>query len=132
MSEVFNLDRAQREAENIDAFGKKWKVIVNRQNGLCHARPEPDREDAVIPKVIDGQWTKPSLLLDQIKKHVTKSWDMAEAATAKAERKLQAEKENAQNEATEARRKAEADNDAKPTGRAKNTRSKKESKEEKA
>ena len=92
--EVFNLDRAQAEEARVDAFGKKWKVIVNKQNGLCHARPEPDRADAVIPDHMEGLWTKPSLLLEQIDAHVRKSWDMAEQAKLKAARKLQAEKEH--------------------------------------
>lgn len=93
MSDTFNLDRAQNEAHHVDAEGRKWTIKANRQNGLCHTRPEPDRVDAVIPKELAGQWTKPSLLAEKIKIYVSKSWDKAEAATQRAERKQQAAKE---------------------------------------
>ena len=116
MSEsTFNLDRAHAEENRVDAFGKKWNVIVNRQNGLCHARPEPDRADAVIPDELEGQWTKPSLLLERIDLHVRKSWDLAEAAKAKAARKLQAQKEQ---EELEKRMEAEAKKDAEAKAKA--------------
>ena len=89
----YNFDRAQKEAEQIDALGKKWVVHVQRQNGLSFARPEPDREDAVIPKEFAGQWTKPSLLIEQIRTYVARTWDKAEEVAAANERKAQAAKE---------------------------------------
>lgn len=95
MSDTYDLDRATREAENIDALGKKWNVVVNRQNGLSHARPEPDRADAVIPKELEGKWTKPSLLKKQIQGYVKSTWDIAEKAVEKARRKAEAAKEAA-------------------------------------
>ena len=87
MSEEFNLDREVSIEKNVDATGKKWVIHVNRQNGLCFVRPEPDRSDAVIPETMGGLWTKPSLLEPRIKEYLNRSWDQAEAAKAKAERK---------------------------------------------
>lgn len=115
----YNIDRAEREKHSIDALGKKWNIKVNKQNGLCHARPEPDREDAVIPKEFEGQWTKPSLLGEQIKVYVQRSWDHAEKVQQAAERKAivfkEAQHAKAKEEkAKEAREReeAKADNDA--------------------
>ena len=102
MSDTFDLNRENNIDANVDALGKKWIIHFNKQNGLCHARPEPDRSDAVIPKDLKGQWTKPSLLAPRIKKYVTDTWDTADKAMADAARIAQAAKE------AEARRKAEA------------------------
>lgn len=94
MSE-FNLDREVSIKENVDASGRQWKIHINRSNGLCYVRPEPDRADAVIPKEMQGLWTKPSLLKPQLDKYLADSWDKAEAANAKAERKREAAREHA-------------------------------------
>lgn len=94
MSE-FNLDREVSIEQNVDATGKKWVIHANRQNGLCYVRPEPDRSDAVIPQELQGLWTKPSLLDPKIKDYLNKSWDKAEAANAKAERKREVAKKAA-------------------------------------
>ena len=100
MSDTYDLNRAQHEAENVDALGKKWVIHANRQNGLCYVRPEPDRSDAVIPQNMQGLWTKPSLLQEQVSKYVVDTWDVAEKAKADAERKAQAAKENAAKKVT--------------------------------
>jgi len=105
MSDTFDLNRENNIDANVDALGKKWIIHFNKQNGLCHARPKPDRSDAVIPKDLKGQWTKPSLLEPRIKKYVTETWDVAVKAQADAERTAQAAKENA------AARKQKAKND---------------------
>ena len=94
MSE-FNLDREVSIERNVDAEGRKWIIHVNRQNGLCFARPEPDRSDAVIPEVMKGLWTKPSLLQPRIQEYLNKSWDKADAANAAAERKREVAREQA-------------------------------------
>ena len=107
MTEFYDLNRAQHEAEKVDALGKKWVIHFNRQNGLCHARPEPDRSDAVIPKHMGGLWTKASLLEEQIKTHVRKSWDIAEQKRAEAERKAQIAKEQEKARAEKAKVAAE-------------------------
>ena len=86
MSE-FNLDREVSIEKNVDALGKKWVIHANRSNGLCYVRPEPDRVDAVIPEDMRGLWTKPSLLKNKLDSYLNKSWDQAEAAAQKAERK---------------------------------------------
>jgi hypothetical protein len=92
MSE-FNLDREVSIEKNVDALGKKWVIHINRQNGLCYARPEPDRSDAVIPKQMKGLWTKPALLETRIKAYLKATWDKAEVAQAEAAKKAQVAKE---------------------------------------
>src|SRR5210317_497564 len=94
MSE-FNLDREVSIEKNVDANGKKWIIRVNRQNGLCYVRPEPDRSDAVIPVEMKGLWTKPSLLQPRIDAYLQASWDKADAANAAAERKREVAREQA-------------------------------------
>lgn len=86
MSE-FNLDRKVSMDNRVDATGKKWMIHINRATGLSYARPEPDRSDAVIPKEFSGMWTKPQMLEERIKIYLDKSWDQAELAQQKAERK---------------------------------------------
>lgn len=112
IEEKFDLNRTQNIQALVDAFGKQWVVVVNKQNGLCHARPNPDREDAVIPDSISGQWTKPDLLVPKLRSYVTKTWDMADAKQKKMEREAQAAAEaelQARKDAKEAERlKAEA------------------------
>lgn len=93
MSEEFNLDREVSVERNVDAEGKKWMIHVNRQNGLCYLRPEPDRVDAHIPTELRGLWTKPSLLQPKLNAYLQKSWDKADKANADQERKRQAAKE---------------------------------------
>jgi hypothetical protein len=98
MSE-FNLDREISINNSVDATGKKWMIHMNKHNGLCFARPEPDRTDAVIPKDLEGVWTKPSMLQTRIEAYLNQTWDKAEAATAAAERKRQATAEQAKSKA---------------------------------
>ena len=97
MSE-FNLDREVSIERNVDATGRKWIIHVNRQNGLCYVRPEPDRSDAVIPEEMKGLWTKPSLLQPRIKSYLKKSWDKADAANLAAERKREVAREAKKNQ----------------------------------
>ena len=89
------LDRELNIANNRDAEGREWKIHMKRGSSLCHTRPDPDRSDAVIPKNMQGEWTKPSLLRTQINKYLNESWDNADKARVAAERKAQASKENA-------------------------------------
>jgi hypothetical protein len=91
--EVFNLDREQNIAASIDALGKKWEIFQERGRALYFTRPNPDRSDAVIPKHMQGRWTKTDLLQAEISKHVNNSWDTADKAKAKSERIAQAAKE---------------------------------------
>ena len=94
MSEpTFNLDRENNIKESVDAFGKQWQVHVQKGNGLCYVRPNPDREDAKIPTKLQGLWTKPSLVQPLIKAHCVASWDQADAAKQKSDRHEQAKKE---------------------------------------
>ena len=91
--EVFNLDREISIEKNVDALGKKWEIHYNRGSALCHIRPNPYRSDSIIPEVMSGQWTKPSLLQDKLLSYLKESWDMADAANAAAERTKQAKAE---------------------------------------
>jgi len=94
MTEV-TLDREQSIEELKDALGKQWVIKRARGHGLCYARPEPDREDAQIPKNMKGLWTKAELLKQQVQSYVTKTWDIADKARATAERTAEAAKEAA-------------------------------------
>ena len=87
--EVFDLDRERNIEALVDSFGKQWKIVASKQTGLCYARPNPDREDAKIPKILEGLWTKASLLKPLITKYVTSTWDAADRADVKSERKRQ-------------------------------------------
>lgn len=107
MTEFYDLNRAQHEEANVDALGKKWVIHFNRQNGLCYARPEPDRSDAIIPKEMKGLWTKAGLLETKIKAYVKESWDHAEQKRLEADRKAQAAKEQEKLRAKEAKIAAE-------------------------
>ena len=91
----FDLDREVSIERGIDAEGKKWVIKAQRGNGLLFARPDPDRENAVIPKELGGLWTKIGLLQAQIDLYLDKSWTKAEEARAQAERKAVAAKEAA-------------------------------------
>lgn len=98
----FDLDRETNLKNNIDAQGKKWVIHKQRSNGLLFVRPDPDRVDAVIPSKLQGLWTKIGLLQAQLDLYLNESWDKADEAKIKAERKAQAAAE------VEARNKAQA------------------------
>lgn len=93
--DTFNLDREVNLQNNIDAEGKKWVIKKQRSNGLLFVRPEPDRVDAVIPKELQGLWTKHLLLEGAVKTYLTASWNKVEVANKRKERKEQAAKEQA-------------------------------------
>lgn len=93
MSEEFNLDREQNIENNIDATGKKWNIYTEKGRHFFFARPEPDRKDAVIPELIRGRWTKKGLLEARVKRYVTESWEQADRADMKAERKREVARE---------------------------------------
>lgn len=102
MSEVFDLDRDQNIKNNVDATGKKWIIVKDRTNHLLYARPEGGRADSVIPEKMAGAWTKQVLLQEQIKMHVQRSWDKADAAAEKQRRRQEAAKEQERRNAQEA------------------------------
>lgn len=84
------IDRHKCIAENVDALGKKWEIRHVNATSLYVARPDPDREDAVIPEEMRGKWTKPSDLQIRIDLYLERSWDKAELAKVKADRKVAA------------------------------------------
>lgn len=90
MSEEFNLDREVALERNVDALGKKWVIHKTKSNGMLFVRPDPDRVDAVIPKKLQGLWTKIGLLQTQLDLYLNETWDKAEKAKLDAERKKQA------------------------------------------
>lgn len=93
MSEQFDLDRDTNIKNNIDATGKKWIMVKDRTNHMLHARPEGGRADSVIPEELQGAWTKQMLLKEQIDLFVRKTWDKADEAKVRKERREQAQKE---------------------------------------
>lgn len=84
MSETFNLDRQINIDNNIDALGKKWEVVHLKGSALYEARPNPYNAQTNTPPEMEGRWTKPDLLMKQIKKYLNASWDMAEEAQKKS------------------------------------------------
>ena len=84
---VAKIDRKNCIAENTDPTGKKWVVKHINATALYVARPEPDRQDAVIPAEMRGKWTQPSVIQAQIELYLGRAWDKAEAAQAKSDRK---------------------------------------------
>ena len=93
--EKFSLDRENNIEANVDALGKKWEIHRNRGNGLCYARPNPDRSDAVIPEKMGGLWTKKVLLEEQVTKYVVDTWKVADKVLADNARKAEAAAEAA-------------------------------------
>jgi hypothetical protein len=84
MNEVYNLERQTALENRIDPTGKKWVIKGNRESALVHARPDPDRVDAQIPKEFEGQWTSPSVLTEKIDTWLGRMWDKSDAAANKA------------------------------------------------
>lgn len=103
MTEKFDLDRETNLKNNIDAQGKKWEIKQQRGRALYFTRPNPDRADAVIPKNMQGQWTKVELLMTEIRKYVREDWDRADVVAAKALRVKLAAEEAAKQEIKEAK-----------------------------
>lgn len=75
------IDREESIKHNIDCFGRKW-VITKKPftPSLVVCRPEVDREDAVIPKQMIGDWTSRIRLQEQLNIYLKQSWDKADAA----------------------------------------------------
>lgn len=83
-AEVYNLDRQVSLENMIDPTGKKWEIHGSKGTALVHARPNPDRSDAQIPKQFSGQWTSPSVLKGRIVSWLKVQWNMSEEAARKA------------------------------------------------
>ncbi len=78
------IDRETCIGNNIDALGKKWVIKHIAHSTLYTVRPDPDREDAQIPKLFQGKYTHPDRAQAKIAVHLKNTWDKAEAATKKA------------------------------------------------
>lgn len=85
--EQFNLDRKISVENMVDPTGKKWEIHGKRGSALVHARPNPDRKDAQIPKEFAGDWTSPQRLKDLVKMWLNRMWDKAEAEQIKRARR---------------------------------------------
>lgn len=83
MTEKFNLDREISIDKNVDALGKKWNIVHIRGTALYKVIPDPAPHNYMVPKNMQGLWTKPSLLDDEIKKYLKESWDLADAKANK-------------------------------------------------
>lgn len=90
---TWNPDRTYNVKNNIDAQGKEWKIYKMRQQGLYYARPTPDRQDAVLPKILSGRFTKSELCQRSINTYLNQSWDASELAQVKATRAKEAAEE---------------------------------------
>ena len=86
MSDKFNLDRETNIKGRVDAMGRKWVIHRKRETGLCYIRPVPDREDAVIPDLMEGLWTTPDLLNERLDRYLKLNWDEAERKSAQSAR----------------------------------------------
>jgi len=92
--EDFNPDRDENETKNIDAFGKKWGIGKERFGSMLLAVPEPNIGDrTAIPKQLQGKWTGRAILEEAIRTYVKSTWDMADQARVKNERKANVQKE---------------------------------------
>jgi hypothetical protein len=90
MSEVheqFNLNRKLSVENKVDPTGKKWTIHGERGSALVHARPEPDRVDAQIPKEFAGKWTSVAVLTEKIDTWLGRQWDHADRVTLQNARK---------------------------------------------
>ena len=92
--ERFNLDRETNIEKNIDAAGKKWEIFQTRGHPMYFARPNPDRTDAIIPQLLEGQWTNRQLLQEKIDLYLERNWDESELTQKKNARSNQARKED--------------------------------------
>jgi hypothetical protein len=95
MSEQFNLDRETNIANFIDPAGKKWEIHKKNGQALFHIRPNPDREDAVIPELLQGKWTKVVLLQEARDRYLKLAWDESELQARKNARSNELTKEAA-------------------------------------
>jgi len=89
----FNLDRHISIDNFVDPLGKKWEIHGERGSALVHARPNPDRADAIIPSMFAGQWTSPTVLREKLLTWLNREWDKSEIASTKAGRKDHAAKQ---------------------------------------
>jgi hypothetical protein len=90
MSEVheqFNLNRKLSVENKVDPTGKKWTIHGERGSALVHARPEPDRSDAQIPKEFSGKWTSVAVLTEKIDTWLHRQWDHADRVALQNARK---------------------------------------------
>lgn len=91
--EQFDLDRHISIENSVDPLGRKWEIKGERGSSLVHARPNPDREDAIIPKDFAGQWTSPTKLSEKITLWLNEQWDDSDKKAVKAVRKEHADKQ---------------------------------------
>lgn len=89
---MFDINREVSIERNVDATGKRWVVHANRSNGLCYIRPDPDRENAMIPPKMQGLFTKPFLAQAEISKYLKLSWDQAEEVQKRNKQKAERSK----------------------------------------
>jgi hypothetical protein len=77
--EQFNLDRKISIENHIDPTGRKWEIKGERGSALVHVRPNPDREDAIIPREFGGKWTSPSVLNEKVVQWLENQWNKSDA-----------------------------------------------------
>ncbi len=86
-------DRQFQTVPNTDATGKDWVIFRQRGTALYFVRPDPDREDAVIPDLVTGRFTKVELAQSAIERYLELNWAEAAKAKSKTMRVSEAEAE---------------------------------------
>jgi hypothetical protein len=83
----FSTDRHVSIENMMDPTGKQWVIHGERGSALVHARPNPDRVDAQIPKEFGGKWTSPTVLKEKMITWLNRQWDHAERVTLENSKK---------------------------------------------
>jgi len=79
------MNRESAMPQSMDPQGRKWIVKGERGSALVHARPDPDRSDAQIPKEFEGKWTSPTVLKEKIEIWLGRQWAHAEKLQRRAQ-----------------------------------------------
>jgi hypothetical protein len=77
------LERQTALENSMDPTGKQWVIHGKKGSALVHARPNPDRTDAVIPKEFEGQWTSPTVLREKLTIWLNRQWDKSDEIARK-------------------------------------------------
>jgi hypothetical protein len=90
------IDREQAIQAQQDAVGNNWKVVPHPSTNLYHLVVVKDDEltkPQSMPSAISGLFTNVTRATEALKPYLKSSWDKADAAAEKVERKATAEKE---------------------------------------
>lgn len=92
-----SITREHCVSKNIDPTGKKWVISHIKQTSLYEICVDKKGDAVRAPSYpnaeMEGFFTHSTKAQKAIEQYLTAAWDASEAASAKAERKAQAEKE---------------------------------------